>query len=161
METTSPLETKKDYQEQFQEIGNKIYSAKTLDDILVHLNDDIAGMFDVERTSIFTVDGKTRELIAKHQSDNHLETKRVPISKANVPGHVVIEKKIITIRNASDAAELKKIDASLSLDPALESKQPSPTRQVLAAPIEYRTFTLGAIELINCKNGALIATNKA
>ncbi len=154
LETAPPLETKKSYQEQFQEIGNKIYSAKSLDDILVNLNDDISGMFDVERTSIFTVDGKTRQLLSKHRSGKGLDTARIPISKDNVPGHVVIEKKIINIKNASDAAELTRIGPSLRLDPASESKQPHPTRQILAAPIEYRTFTLGTIELANRKNGS-------
>ena len=161
MEKPALSETKPSFQEQLQEIGNKIYSAKSLDDILVHINEDITRMFDVACASIFTVDGKTRELLSKVQSGRKLETIRVPISRDNVPGHVVLEKKIVQINNASDKVELNRLGVSPLPATTYKGKISSPAKQMLAAPIEYRTFTLGAVELINRNDGAVFTDKEA
>ena len=152
-ETTNPVQTEKSSQERFQDIGNKIYSAKNLDDLLVNLNDDIADLFDAERVAIYAVDGKTRELLSKKRSGNQIDIMRVPISTENLPGHVVIHKKLINIENVYDDNELKRIDDALKFDSSLDKKADFTSKQVLAAPIGYRTFKLGAVELTNSRNG--------
>jgi len=153
-EKTNPEQTEKSVQERFQDIGNKIYSAKNLDDLLINLNNDIADLFDAERVAIYAVDGKTRECLSRKRSGNRIDITRVPISKENLPGHVVIEKKLINIENVYDDNELKRIDEALKFDSSPDKKADFTTKQVLAAPIGYRTFTLGAVELRNRRNGS-------
>ncbi len=137
-----------DFKERLQNIGKKVYSAAGLDDILVGLNEDIAELFDAQRAIIYTVDGKTRELLTKRRNGSRIDVNRMPISKESIPGIVVVEKKVINIENASDEGALKHVDVLLKF----ESSPDITAKQILAAPITYRTLTLGAIELINCKS---------
>ncbi|MEA3231110.1 MAG: GspE/PulE family protein [Thermodesulfobacteriota bacterium] len=153
-EMTSPVQTEKKFQERFQDIGNKIYNAKNLDDLLINLNDDIADLFNAERVAIYAVDGKTRELLSKKRSGNQIDIVRVAILKDNIPGHVVVEKKLINIEDVYDDNELRRIDETLKFDPSSDQKTDFTTKQILATPIAYRTFTLGAIELTNCRSGS-------
>ena len=153
-ETTHPGIVETDYQKRFQEIGNKIYSAKSLDDLLVNLNDDIIDLFDAERVAIYAVDGKTRELLSKKRSGNQIEVARVPIVKENLLGYVALEKKLINVENVYDGIELHRIDKALKFDSSADEKADFTTKEFMAAPIGYRTFTLGAIELRNHRNGS-------
>jgi len=56
------------YRTQLQEIGNKINSARDLDEILVDLKDEITSLFSAERITVYVVDGVKRELVSRMKS---------------------------------------------------------------------------------------------
>ncbi len=148
-----PARSERESQATFQDIGNKIYAAKDLDDILFTLNVEISGMFDAERTFIYTVDGKTRELLSRNRNGRRIDIARLPIAKNHLPGLVALNNKLINVGDVTDEKVLKGIDAALEVAPSPHRNIGSRGKQVLAAPICYRTFVLGVIEVVNHLNG--------
>ncbi len=143
------VRSEQDAQATFQDIGNKIYAAKELDDILYNLNAEIAELFNAERTFIYTIDGKTRELLSRNRFGRRLDVSRLPIAKSYLPGVVVLERKLINITDISDKEALKAVDTALEVTPSPHRNLDGGQKQVLTAPIEYRTLVLGAIEVVN------------
>ncbi len=152
-ESEQPARSERESQATFQDIGNKIYAAKDLDDLLFTLNAEIAGMFDAERTFIYTIDGKTRELLSRNRNGRRIDIARLPISRSYLPGLAALDNKMINVGDVTDEKALKRIDTALEMAPSPHRNLGSRGKQVLVAPICYRTFVLGVIEVVNHLNG--------
>ncbi|RUA03262.1 MAG: pilus assembly protein, partial [Deltaproteobacteria bacterium] len=111
------------------------------------------GLFDAERTFIYTIDGKTRELLCRNRHGRRVEISRLPIGKNYLPGVVVLEQKLVNIEDVADEKLLKKAGAVLDAEPSSHRQLENEGKQVLAAPIVYRALVLGAIEIVNRVNG--------
>jgi type II secretory ATPase GspE/PulE/Tfp pilus assembly ATPase PilB-like protein len=147
------LESEVSFRKSLQEIGNRIYTAADLDEILIHLKDDITGLFSAQRITIYIVDGRKKELISRHKTGNEIKEIRVPISPRSIAGYAACKQKLLNIRSAYDAEELSRIDPALRFDHTWDEKTGFKTRQVLAYPVVYQRFLLGAIQLINRRDG--------
>jgi type II secretory ATPase GspE/PulE/Tfp pilus assembly ATPase PilB-like protein len=132
-----------------QHICKKIYEAQNLDDILVHLKDEIASYFKAERLTIYYVDGIKRELISRFKSGNEISEIRVPIMPESIAGYVATKIEFVNISNVYDDDELKGISPDLKFDRSWDQKTGFVTRQVMAYPIIYKTLLMGVIQLIN------------
>ena len=66
------LQSEVQYRKNLQEICNKIYAAANLDEILVDLKDEITGLFECERLTVYVVDGKSRELVSRFKSGDEI-----------------------------------------------------------------------------------------
>ena len=51
------LQSEVEYRTKLQDICNKIYAAKNLDEILINLKDEITSLFEAERITVYVVDG--------------------------------------------------------------------------------------------------------
>jgi len=107
------LQSEVEYRTKLQEICNKIYAAKNLDDILINLRDEITGLFEAERITVYVVDGKTRELVSRFKSGEEIGEIRIPVSPNSIAGCSAFKQKLINIKDAYDDAELKAIDPKL------------------------------------------------
>jgi len=130
-------------------ITNKIHSAKNVDEILINLKDSILTLFDADRITIYIVDGAHKELVSRFKVGEEISEIRVPIANASIAGHCGVSGRIINIKNAYDASELKKINPELSFDKSWDQKTGYMTKQVLVAPIKFSKYLLGVIQLIN------------
>ena len=148
------LQTEVEYRTRLQEICNKIYAALNLDEIIINLKDEITSLFAAERLTIYYVDGVKREIVSRFKSGNEINEIRVPISPTSISGYSVHTKKLINIADVYDKAELKRMDPLLEFDSSWDRKTGFRTTQVLVVPIVYKTFLLGAIQLINRKGGS-------
>ena len=137
----------------FHGICSKIKSATHINQILNLLTDEINSFFTSERLTLFLVDGVKRELVSQVKSGNEKTEIRVAISSGNIAGYSVQKQKLINIKNAYDKNELTSIDPDLAFDSLWDIKTGFTTRQVLAVPVVYKTFMLGALQLINRKQG--------
>ena len=151
------LESEVEYRTKLQEICNKIYAAKNLDEILIDLKDEITGLFEAERITVYVVDGKKRELVSRFKSGTEIGEIRIPVSNNSIAGCSAFKQKLINIKNVYDEDELKSIDPDLRFDSSWDQKTGFVTRQVLVYPIIYQKFLLGAIQLINRKDGDAFA----
>lgn len=142
-----------DYRKNLQNICNKIHAAINLDEILVDLKDEITGLFEAERLTVYVVDGKKRELVSRFKSGCEIEEIRIPMSNTSISGCSAFKKKLINIKNVYDKDELASIDPDLKFDNSWDQKAGFITRQVLVVPIIFKKYLLGAIQLINRKNG--------
>ena len=147
------LKSEIDYRKKLQEICNQIHGAEDLNEILVDLKDDITGLFEAERLTVYVVDGKTRELVSRFKSGNETGEIRIPLSNASISGCSAFKKKLINIQNVYDKSELKSLDPELEFDQRWDIRGGFRTHQVLAVPIIFKNFLLGVIQLINRNGG--------
>ena len=110
-------------------------------------------LFDAERLTVYVVDGVKKELVSRVKSGDEISEIRVPISPASLVGYVAHKGELISIKDVHDKEELASIDPDLGFDESWDKKTGFETREVLAAPISFQKYLLGAIQIINCKDG--------
>ncbi|MCD6585128.1 MAG: Flp pilus assembly complex ATPase component TadA [Desulfobacteraceae bacterium] len=147
------LKSEVEYRTKLQEISNSIYAALNLDEILIDLKEDIIELFNAERITIYYVDGVKRELVSRFKTGNEVSEIRVPISNTSLSGYAAAHQKMLNIKNVYDESELLNIDEELKFNKNWDKKTGFRTQQVLVVPIVFKSFVLGAIQLINRKGG--------
>ncbi|MCJ7773429.1 MAG: GspE/PulE family protein [Desulfobacterales bacterium] len=153
------LKSEVEYRTRLQEIGNKIYAAANLDEILINLKDDITEFFGAERITVFVVDGKKRELVSRFKSGDEIGEIRIPVSTKSIAGYAAFHQKMINIKDVYNAKELTAVDPDLEFDKSWDRKTGFITRQVLAYPIIFKKYILGVLQMINQKSGGAFTEN--
>ncbi|MGB6012007.1 MAG: GspE/PulE family protein [Desulfobacterales bacterium] len=141
------------YRKNLQDICNKIHAAANLDEILVDLKDEITGLFEAERLTVYVVDGKKRELVSRFKSGDEIGEIRIPMSNTSISGCSAFKRKLINIKNVYDDREVGSIDEDLKFDKSWDQKAGFKTKQVLVVPVIFKKFILGVIQLINRRDG--------
>ena len=136
-----------------QRIGNRIYAAKNLDEILISMLGEFTDLFNSERITIYVLDGETRELVSRVKSGKEIKEIRINVSANSVAGYAAHKQKLINIRNVYDEKELREVDANLKFDRSWDKTTGFTTRQVLAVPIFFQKYLMGAMQVINRKDG--------
>ncbi len=150
---SSVLQDEVEYREKLLEITNRINAASHIDEILTDLKEDVPRLFDAERVTVYVVDGVRKELVSRVKSGDEISEIRVPISPASLVGYVAHKGELINIKDVHDKEALASIDPDLGFDESWDKKTRFQTREVLAAPISFQKYLLGAIQIINCKDG--------
>ena len=146
------LEEQLKFQKQVNYITNKIHGARDTTDILINLQSEILGLFDVDRMTIYVIDGAKKEVVSKVKTGDEIDEIRVPISNASIAGHCAASGKVVIIINAYDDKELKKIHPQLKSPKNWDEKTGIKTTQVLACPITHDKYLLGVVQLVNKKD---------
>jgi type II secretory ATPase GspE/PulE/Tfp pilus assembly ATPase PilB-like protein len=139
-------------------ITSKIHSSKDIDDILINMMESVLSLFDADRITIYVVDEASKELVSRFKTGEEINEIRVPISNKSIAGYSAISGKIVSVENAYDSNELKRINPELAFDSSWDGKTGYTTKQVLAAPITFGKDLLGVIQLINKINGKHFTT---
>ncbi len=142
---------------QFQKIAGKILAAKNLNEILVSLIDELAGLFESERVTIYMLDGEKRELVSRFKTGKEISEIRIEVKPNSIAGYAAHKQRTVKIKNAYDENELKAVDPELSHDKAWDKKTGFVTKQVLAIPIFFQKYLMGALQFINKKNNAMFS----
>ncbi len=148
---TEPLKTEVEYRAKLQDIGNKINSARDLDEMLLDLKDEITELFNAERLTIYVVDGVKRELVSRFKSGDEISEIRIPVSKNSLAGYSALTHKLLNVINVYDDKELHEIDENLNFDKSWDQKTGFRTKQALAYPIIFQKYLMGTLQLLNCK----------
>jgi len=151
--TEKTLEEQLKFQKRLNNITNKIHAAKDTSDILLNLQGEILNLLDADRITIYMVDGIKRQIVSKFKTGNEVSEIRVLIGNESIAGYCAASGKMVSISNAYDDAELKKLNAGLTFDKSWDEKTGYKTSQVLVAPVSYNKYLLGVIQLINKKEG--------
>ncbi|MCG8470489.1 MAG: GspE/PulE family protein [Desulfobacterales bacterium] len=146
------------YRTRLQDICNKIYAALNLDDIIINLKDEIRSLFEAERITIYYVDGVKREIVSRFKSGDEIDEIRLPINNASIAGYCVFKKSLLNIRDVHDSKELAAIDPNITFDASWDRKTGFITREMLVVPILYKTYLLGAVQLMNRKNSEVFSS---
>ncbi len=147
-----------EYRTKLQEIGNRINSARDLDDILIDLKDEITGLFTAERLTIYVIDGVKRELVSRFKTGDEVAEIRVPVNKDSLAGYCALTHNLLNIENVYDGNELAGIDENLGFDKSWDQKTGYRTKQVLSYPIIFQKYLMGGIQLINRLDGGKFTT---
>jgi len=142
------------FQKRLNNITNRIHSAKDTNDILLNLQNEILGLFDADRITIYVVDGLKKQIVSRFKTGAEVAEYRVPINNSSISGYCAASCKMVNIINAYDDVELKRINPELEFDKSWDQKTGYKTIQVLVAPIIYNKYLLGVIQLINKKDGS-------
>jgi type II secretory ATPase GspE/PulE/Tfp pilus assembly ATPase PilB-like protein len=134
-------------------ITNKINASRDIDDILINLRESILGLFAADRLTIYVVDGANKEIVSRFKTGTEINEIRVPISNTSLAGYCATSGKMANIVNAYDEGELKRINSELTFDRSWDEKTGYKTKQVLVAPIKFKKYLLGVIQLVNKVNG--------
>ncbi|MFC1821518.1 ATPase, T2SS/T4P/T4SS family [Thermodesulfobacteriota bacterium] len=148
------LEEQLKFQKRLNNITNKIHSAKDTNDILLNLQEEILGLFDADRITIYVVDGPKREIVSRFKTGDEIGEIRVPVKNESISGYCAASGKVVNIVNAYDENELLRINKDLKFDKSWDQKTGYKTTQVLASPITQNKYLLGVIQLINKKDGS-------
>ncbi len=141
------------HQERLLGITNRVHAASNIDEILIDLHDDIIKLFDAERLTIYVVDGIKKDLVSRVKSGSEISEIRVSISTTSLAGYSAYKGQLININNVYNKKELSSIDPKLSFDKTWDEKTGFRTRQVLVAPVSFQKYLMGAIQVINRKDG--------
>jgi type II secretory ATPase GspE/PulE/Tfp pilus assembly ATPase PilB-like protein len=147
------LEEQLKFQKQLNYITNKIHGARDTDDILLNLQSEILGLFDVDRMTIYVIDGARKEVVSRMKTGDEIDEIRVPLSNESIAGHCAASGKVVNIVNAYDDNELRKIHPQLKSPRYWDKKTGYKTTQVLACPVTHNKYLLGVAQLINKKDG--------
>ena len=142
-----------EYRTKLQEIGNRINSARDLDEILIDLKDEITDLFTAERLTIYVIDGVKRELVSRFKSGDEVAEIRVPVNKDSLAGYCALTHKLLNIENVYDDKELAGIDENLGFDKSWDQKTGYRTKQVLSYPVIFQKYLMGGLQLINRLDG--------
>ncbi len=143
-----------------QDICTRIEKARDLSVALDALIPEIATCMNAKRLSIFSYNGRQRELVTVVKSGDELSEIRIPVTPNSIVGYAVGKKKILRVRDAYDSLELTTIDPGLKFDGRWDARSGYATHQIMVAPIAYKTFTLGALQVLNQKDGLPFSTRE-
>ena len=146
------LQDKLAYEQKLVQLVDRIHSARNIDQIFIELRNDILGLLDAERMTLYAVDAEKKELYSKSLELDTVKEIRVAISEKSISGYVALWRQPVNIADAYDKSELQKISPTLVFDSSWDKKNGFRTTQVLCMPIlhEGRT-TVGVIQLLNKK----------
>ena len=147
------LKSDVEYMQRFQKIVNKINAAANMDEILIDLRNDILSLFEAERMTVYIVDGIKRELVSRFKSGDDISEIRIAISGNSIAGYSALNQKLLNIKNVYNDKELTSIDPALKFDKSWDQQSSYTTKQVIVCPIIFQKFLLGAVQLINRKDG--------
>ena len=142
-----------EYQKQLNRITKRIHSAISTDGILQNLQDDILGLFEAERLTLYTVDNLREEVVSKFKTGNEIREIIVPADNRSIAGYCAASGKAVNVLDVYDENELGSINPELRFDKSWDQRSGYKTTQILAAPIIYNKSILGVIQLINKKEG--------
>jgi type II secretory ATPase GspE/PulE/Tfp pilus assembly ATPase PilB-like protein len=146
------LEDQLRFQKRLNAITNKIHSTRDTNEILLNLQDEILSLFDADRITIYVVDGVKKQVVSRFKTGTEVAEIRVPIGSDSIAGYCAASGRIVTITNAYDANEIKRVSPELRFDYTWDEKTGYKTKQILAAPISYNRYLMGVIQLINKRN---------
>ncbi len=147
------LSEKLNQRKKLLDITNQIHAAQNIKDILVEYKDGILSLFNALLITIFVADKTRNELYSLYLSGSHLKEIRLPISNRSIAGFVAIAGRGVSVADAYDKEELKKIDKNLFFDESWDKQSGYRTTQVLAVPVLHENSLLGVIQIINRKGG--------
>ena len=137
-------------------IINKLYAAKSLDELFLELKHEIVALFNVEQLTLYAVDRQKKELYSRYLLDalEGVQEIRLPINESSVSGYCARYGKVLNIADAYDSAALAVIHPRLTFNASWDQRSGFRTRQMLAVPILVeRQYLMGVLLLLNKRDG--------
>ena len=150
------LAEKLNFSKNLQTVANKIHATSNIDEIILELSQDICGLFNADRLTIYVVSEDKTSIVSKVKTGlNSFKDLKLPIAEQSIAGFVAVHKKMINVRDVYDEKELKSFSPQLNFLKQVDVKTGYRTKQMLVAPVlEAQTKELiGVVQIINSKSG--------
>ena len=136
-----------------QEVTGSINSAQNIKEILINSRPLIVDLFQVEAAHIYVANNKNKkEIMTLLQVDGQIKERKTVVSNETIPGYVTNTGRMLNISDFSNNLQINQY-SDLLLDSNRDSRFGVNIRQILAMPIVYGGEIMGAIEIINRKQG--------
>jgi type II secretory ATPase GspE/PulE/Tfp pilus assembly ATPase PilB-like protein len=160
--TGSPEEVKLrlNFFKNLQAVTNKIHATSNVDEIMLGLSQDICDLFNCDRLTIYAVGEDKTSIVSKVKTGlNSVNQLKLQISDQSIAGYAALSRKVLNIKDVYDEAELKALSPALRFLSEVDRRTGYRTRQMLVAPFadEQTNEFLGAVQLINCREGAMFS----
>ncbi|RMG18269.1 MAG: GspE/PulE family protein [Planctomycetota bacterium] len=132
-----------------RKLTTKIHSC-SLDEIFLSLKDDLQVLLGADRVTIYDVDKLRKQIVSKIRDEKgEVVELRLPIGTQSLAGYVAATGRIVSVADAYDDEEVKRVHSLLSFDVSWDQKTGYRTRQVLAVPVKVGRKVEGVIQLVN------------
>ncbi|HPL98182.1 MAG: ATPase, T2SS/T4P/T4SS family [Smithellaceae bacterium] len=136
-----------------QEVTGSINSAQNIKEILINSRPLIVDLFQVEAAHIYIVNNKNKkEIMTLLQVDGQIKERKTAVSNETIPGYVTNTGRLLNISDFSNNLQINQY-SDLLLESNRDSRFGVNIRQILAMPIVYGGEIMGAVEIINRKQG--------
>src|SRR5688572_15232599 len=139
-----------------QAVTNRIHATSNIDEIMLELSQEICGLFNADRLTIYLVSEDKSSIISRVKTGlNSFKDLKLPIAEQSIAGFVAVHKKMINIRDVYDEKELKSYSPQLNFLKQVDSKTGYRTKQMLVAPVvdSQAKELIGVVQIINSKTG--------
>ncbi len=150
------LAEKLNFSKSLQSVTNRIHATSNLDEIMLELSQDICGLFNADRLTVYLVSEDKASIVSKVKTGlNSFKDLKLPIAEQSIAGFVAVHKKLINIRDVYDDKELKAYSPQLNFLKQVDLKTGYRTKQMLVVPVtdSQSKDLIGVIQLINSKSG--------
>ena len=149
------------FSKSLQIVTNKIHATSNVDEIMLEVSADICSLFNADRLTIYTVGEDKQTIISKVKTGlNSFKDLKLPIAEHSLAGYVALSKKMMTIKDVYDEAELKSHNPNLRFLQEVDKRTGYRTKQMLVAPVldGANGDLIGVVQLINNKAGIPFGT---
>src|SRR6266852_1830495 len=130
------LAEKLNFSKGLQSVTNKIHATSNIDEIMLELGQEICGLFNADRLTIYLISEDKTSIISKVKTGlNSFKDLKLPIAEQSIAGFVAVHKKMINIRDVYDEKELKSYSPQLNFLKQVDVKTGYRTKQMLVAPV--------------------------
>jgi len=138
--------------EKIQATAHAIYTAASLQEILIELRVPILQLFECKMVTIYALDKAKNEIYSQVRPGDTLEEIRLPISPGSIAGCVALEKKPVNIKNINDQVELVKYHPDLIFDKSWDTLSGEQAKSMLVCPLIHEGELMGVLQLVNKQN---------
>ena len=150
------LAEKLTFSKSLQSVTNRIHATSNLDEIMLELSQEICGLFNADRLTIYLVSEDKTSIVSKVKTGlNSFKDLKLPIAEQSIAGFVAVHKRMINILDVYDDKELKGYSPQLNFLKQVDVKTGYRTKQMLVVPVmdSQSKELIGVIQLINSKSG--------
>ncbi len=141
-------------EEQLGAIFKRLAKAPSLQDILWVLEQDVRGLLQADRLTLYRLDPSGREIISWYRSaEDSVGEIRVPISPTSIAGYVAMSQQPLKVDDVYDEEALKAVHPSLRFDSSYDQNSGYLTESMVVVPIKYKETLLGVLQVINKAEG--------
>ncbi|MBI1906288.1 MAG: GspE/PulE family protein [Rhodocyclales bacterium] len=149
--TISNAKIQLQFMQRLQALATRIHATRNNDEIMIELAEDIRGLFNADRLTIYAVSPDRRSIATRVKTGlNSFKDFALPISPESIAGFVALNRRVLNIKDVTDTGELQLIDSGLRFKQSIDSKTGYKSREMLVAPaIDAFGDLQGVLQLIN------------
>ena len=142
------------FAKRLQEITNRIHETTNVNQILFDLAEDVTGLFNSERFTIYLVSEDRKSLVAHVKTGlENYATMKLPITNKSIAGYCALNKIVTNIKDVYDDSEITSYAEDMFFGKKVDEHVNFKTRQLLTAPILNAELkeVIGVLQLINSR----------
>lgn len=139
------------FMKRLQAIATRIHATRNNDEIMIEMADEIRGLFNADRLTIYAVSPDRRSIATRVKTGlNSFRDFSLPINPDSIAGFVALNRQVLNIADVHNPEELVRIDPALRFQSGIDAKTGYRSREMLVAPaIDAYGDLQGVLQLIN------------